>query len=251
MADRTNASLNGFEFGRRQPLRDPREVNTRDSGWAQAFPTNSNANSHSISRVNLFSPNDRTLDVNAQSSNFNISGSNANARPPDINTRGTTANSWSSNVNIRNSHTNIGTHSINTTNLFTNVRYGQPPALPSSASSQRIFRRQGVQTLPANILNQCRPTTGRRNSPQLDPTYRQMTISAGADLLTYCTIRTQLNQAQVVSLSDVAGSLQEAALLALGEYVDEEGRDVLDATLGKEVADGVREFWGEECIADF
>ena len=75
-------------------------------------------------------------------------------------------------------------------------------------------------------------------------------INAGMDLLPFCTTKGQLDGEQIIALSDVAGSLREVVLLALGEPLAEDGGDVLAEALGQEGAEGVREFFAEEWVAD-
>lgn len=75
-------------------------------------------------------------------------------------------------------------------------------------------------------------------------------VSAGLDLVPYCTTRAKLNREEVLNLSDLAGGLNDLVILAVGGYVNEEGTDVLDGALGKEVADGIRAFWAEEFLIE-
>ncbi|KAF2806651.1 uncharacterized protein BDZ99DRAFT_347930, partial [Mytilinidion resinicola] len=69
-------------------------------------------------------------------------------------------------------------------------------------------------------------------------------------LLPYCTKRGVLNEADITNLAEVAGSLRELVAMALRGEVDALGRDVLEGAMGVEMAQGVREFWGEEWVVD-
>ena len=89
------------------------------------------------------------------------------------------------------------------------------------------------------------PTIGQ--APSLEQSALPV-VSAGTDLLPNCTTQAKLDRNRVIKLSDIAGSLREVAFLAVGEYKNGEGRDVLDGAVGKECADGIREFWGDEWV---
>ena len=72
--------------------------------------------------------------------------------------------------------------------------------------------------------------------------------SAVTMLLPYCTADTPLNGSQVIAITDVAGSLRELVLLALGaKDGDEECVHRLGSALGSEQAwEGVVEFFSGE-----
>ncbi|KAF2118276.1 hypothetical protein BDV96DRAFT_381400 [Lophiotrema nucula] len=69
-------------------------------------------------------------------------------------------------------------------------------------------------------------------------------------LLPYCTVHTRLTNEQVIAVSDVAGSLKELVMLALGATVDEGQKETLEKAVGVEAADGIMEFFKDEWVAD-
>lgn len=71
-------------------------------------------------------------------------------------------------------------------------------------------------------------------------------MTAIRHLLPYCTVELPLNDAQVIGLSDLAGSLKEVMLLALHARTDERvARDLVSA-VGSEAAMGIVEFFSDE-----
>lgn len=88
-------------------------------------------------------------------------------------------------------------------------------------------------------------------SDAYDP-YGTGPVSAVMDLLPYCTTQTKLlGRAEVISFSDVAGSLREVVLLALRDSgVEDEVMGGLEGALGPDGAKGVREFWRNEWAVD-
>lgn len=72
--------------------------------------------------------------------------------------------------------------------------------------------------------------------------------SAVTTLLPYCTAGAPLNEGQVIAITDIAGSLQELALLALGaKDGDEECQRKLESALGSELAScNVLDFFSDE-----
>ncbi|EUC48756.1 hypothetical protein COCMIDRAFT_33830 [Bipolaris oryzae ATCC 44560] len=67
------------------------------------------------------------------------------------------------------------------------------------------------------------------------------------DLLPYCTTEPPLNEAQVIALSDVVGSLRELVPLALAAAAgDERSVRKLESAVGKRDAVGVVEFFVDE-----
>lgn len=75
-------------------------------------------------------------------------------------------------------------------------------------------------------------------------------VNAALDLLPYCTTQTPLNKEQVVAISDIAGSLKELVMIALGAAEDGTMREVLDRAVGPEVAFGIMEFFYDDWVAD-
>lgn len=72
--------------------------------------------------------------------------------------------------------------------------------------------------------------------------------SAVATLLPYCTADVSLNESQVIAVTDIAGSLKELVLLALGaKDGDEECASKLGDAVGSEQAmAGIVDFFSDE-----
>lgn len=71
--------------------------------------------------------------------------------------------------------------------------------------------------------------------------------SAVHDLLPFCTIGAPLNEAQVIALSDVVGSMKELALLCLcAASGDQRSVSKLANAVGSDVAINIVEFFTEE-----
>jgi hypothetical protein len=133
-----------------------------------------------------------------------------------------------------------------------------PPSFPSTTTTSQHF----AQAAPRNILAQqpCPRTNHAQHQSQLQSHRRQPVanlvsrhqpvqsdISAVAHILPFCTTEPPLRQEDVIALSDVAGSLKELVLLALGAARGD-GVSVrrLEGTVGRGVAEGVVEFFAEE-----
>jgi hypothetical protein len=70
-------------------------------------------------------------------------------------------------------------------------------------------------------------------------------------LLATSTTSTPLTRAQILALSDEAGSLRELVLLALGAGAGEPGCVArLVRAVGEEGAQAVVEFWGDEWVVE-
>ncbi|XP_014556346.1 hypothetical protein COCVIDRAFT_100055, partial [Bipolaris victoriae FI3] len=82
------------------------------------------------------------------------------------------------------------------------------------------------------------------------PPLRQQSHTTGNtvhDLLPYCTTEPLLNEAQVIALSDVVGSLRELVPLALAAAAgDERSLRKLESAVGKRDAVGLVEFFVDE-----
>ncbi|KAF2682713.1 hypothetical protein K458DRAFT_419558 [Lentithecium fluviatile CBS 122367] len=96
-----------------------------------------------------------------------------------------------------------------------------------------------------------RPQTSvppRNPTTTLPPAKQQSRIpkSAISDMLPYCTNGAPLTEAQVIALSDLAGSLKEVMLLALQAKMDERVATDLVRAVGQEAADGIVEFFSDE-----
>ncbi|ORY05682.1 hypothetical protein BCR34DRAFT_590818 [Clohesyomyces aquaticus] len=74
--------------------------------------------------------------------------------------------------------------------------------------------------------------------------------SVATDLLPFCVTGMQLNSEEVIGLSDIAGSLKEVVLLALGASVDSDTRSTIEKAVGSDAAERVILFWGEEWVAE-
>ncbi|KAF2468254.1 uncharacterized protein BDR25DRAFT_316369 [Lindgomyces ingoldianus] len=93
------------------------------------------------------------------------------------------------------------------------------------------------------------PETQRERS-RTPRTQCQVTATAVMDLLPFCTSQTQLDNELLIRLSDVAGSLKEIVLLALGGAIDSCMRSTLERAVGPDVSAGIIEFWSDEWVAD-
>lgn len=90
-----------------------------------------------------------------------------------------------------------------------------------------------------------------RNTPSMPPPplrqQAQVTGNAVRDLLPYCTTEPPLDEAQVIALSDVVGSLRELVLLALAAASgDVSSIDKLEGALGERAAANIFEFFVDE-----
>ncbi|KAF1830331.1 hypothetical protein BDW02DRAFT_601774 [Decorospora gaudefroyi] len=106
---------------------------------------------------------------------------------------------------------------------------------PRQSLSQHLHQHQGQPS---------------RNVPSAPPPPRPQTRGPGnvaSDLLPYCTIGPPLNEAQVVALSDVVGSLSELVVLALrAASGDANCVDRLEDAVGQVAAANIAEFFAEE-----
>ena len=104
---------------------------------------------------------------------------------------------------------------------------------------------QHYQQVPGRQIPQVRGTA----APHVPPKQQQAAATnAVTTLLPYCTVDIPLNESQVIALSDVAGSLQELVLLALGaKDSDEECTSRLEGALGSQQAvSSVLDFFSDE-----
>ncbi|KAI8939912.1 hypothetical protein NX059_003641 [Plenodomus lindquistii] len=75
--------------------------------------------------------------------------------------------------------------------------------------------------------------------------------NAVSDLLPYCTMGPPLNEAQVIALSDAAGSLRELVLLSLGAFAgDPSCVRRLEGAVGRQAAGNIAEFFMDEWEID-
>lgn len=146
------------------------------------------------------------------------------------------------------------------------------PAAPAIVSNDQESMQHGArravqvtvrEILPGEVtqaeIGFGRPSQSHAVRPAMRPAshayapYSACPVSAVMDLLPYCTTQTKpLSRAEVIGLSDVAGSLREVVLLALrgGGGVENEEMGGLDGVLGPDRANGVMEFWGDEWVVD-
>jgi hypothetical protein len=87
-----------------------------------------------------------------------------------------------------------------------------------------------------------------RNSTQIDSRQnRETPRSAVTDVLPYCTTEPPLTQEQVITLSDVAGSVKELVLLALTAAAgDRVSTERINAALGQNTANNIIDFFLDE-----
>jgi hypothetical protein len=95
-----------------------------------------------------------------------------------------------------------------------------------------------------------RPLFQHQNAPSAPPPPRQPTRATGnvvRDLLPYCTLEPPLNEAQVIALSDVVGSLRELVLLALSGATGDRGSvEKLEGAVGQQAARNIMDFFVDE-----
>lgn len=92
-----------------------------------------------------------------------------------------------------------------------------------------------------------RPTTAQRPSTS-HPCVPRLSVTT---LLPYCTTGPPLSEAQVIAISDIAGSLQELVQLALGAVAgDAECVRTLENTVGGQAAAHIAEFFMDEWELD-
>jgi hypothetical protein len=71
--------------------------------------------------------------------------------------------------------------------------------------------------------------------------------SAATDILPYCTTEPPLRQEEVIALSDVAGSVKELVLLALGVAAgDVACAEKMEGAVGTDITGNIVEFFAEE-----
>ncbi|KAF2846843.1 hypothetical protein T440DRAFT_220490 [Plenodomus tracheiphilus IPT5] len=103
---------------------------------------------------------------------------------------------------------------------------------------------------PAGLTQQ-HPTRPQHHTHPPPRLQARATQSAANDLLPYCTMTPPLDEAQVIALSDVAGSLREVVLLALGALSgDPNCIQILHNAVGEQAASGIAEFFMEEWELD-
>ncbi|KAF2026485.1 hypothetical protein EK21DRAFT_25948, partial [Setomelanomma holmii] len=79
----------------------------------------------------------------------------------------------------------------------------------------------------------------------------RMAENAVTDLVPFCTTGPPLNQEQVIALSDVAGSLKELMLLALGAAANDTGCvNKVECAIGRAKAFDIVQFFAEEWEID-
>lgn len=123
---------------------------------------------------------------------------------------------------------------------------------PYNKSRESMAGRTNIQLLGAGHHHSSHVQREHQNNTQIVP--RQQTRpaqNAVRDLLPYCTMMPPLNQAQVIALSDVAGSLKELAFLALGAVAgDPNCVRTLEGAVGEHTAGSIAEFFMDEWEMD-
>ncbi|CAE7001677.1 hypothetical protein PTNB85_09125 [Pyrenophora teres f. teres] len=94
-----------------------------------------------------------------------------------------------------------------------------------------------------------------RHGPSVPPPPRQQThtttTSTVRDLLPYCTTEPPLDEAQVIALSDVVGSLKELVLLSLcATSGDVSSMEKLEGAVGQQTAANITDFFADEWEID-
>ena len=110
---------------------------------------------------------------------------------------------------------------------------------------QHHQQQQHHQQVPSRHIPQVRGTA----APHVPPKQQQAAATnAVTTLLPYCTADIPLNEGQVIALTDVAGSLKELVLLALGaKDGDNECTSRLEGALGSQQAvSSVLDFFSDE-----
>lgn len=109
------------------------------------------------------------------------------------------------------------------------------------SSTQLCFRQQHQARIP-------RPSHNVPSVPAPLPRQPVRPIANVVnDLLPYCTREPPLNEAQVIALSDVVGSLRELVILALGAASGAAGcMEKLEGAVGPQVAGNIVEFFADE-----
>ncbi|KAH9879312.1 hypothetical protein J1614_002751 [Plenodomus biglobosus] len=123
---------------------------------------------------------------------------------------------------------------------------------PYDKPRQSMAGRANIQLLGPGHYHSGHVQMEHQNSTQIVPRQQARPAQdAVSDLLPYCTMMPPLNQAQVIALSDVAGSLKELALLALGAVTgDPHCVRKLEGAVGEHTAGSIAEFFMDEWEMD-
>ncbi|PVH98592.1 hypothetical protein DM02DRAFT_43530 [Periconia macrospinosa] len=108
-------------------------------------------------------------------------------------------------------------------------------AIPVSPVAANI----GSHNISEKSARPTRPTASSRPAPPVQK-------SAVRDLLPFCTSTLPLGEAQVVNLSDMAGSLKEVMLIAMQAAMDDDVMAHLQSAVGEEAAEGIVNFFSDE-----
>jgi hypothetical protein len=139
---------------------------------------------------------------------------------------------------------------------FTEPTTTSPTSTPSPTTSSNVVQLDGPNDPRTNSKPAIVNTIGAAQGPAKAGFRPRATsqakpaMNAATDLLPYCIADTCMSQDQVIALSDVAGSIKDLALLALGAAVDKRARSILEHAVGPEAATSIIEFFNDEIVAD-
>ncbi|KAH7086765.1 hypothetical protein FB567DRAFT_526179 [Paraphoma chrysanthemicola] len=121
------------------------------------------------------------------------------------------------------------------------------PAVHSISTPKHTYAQHTLRNVPAT-----QPQQNLRRQHQIPlstNTHAQARTSENAvtDLLPFCTTGPPLQEEQIIALSDVAGSLKEVMMLALGAAAGDRGCvDKLEGAVGRDAAVRIVDFFGGE-----
>lgn len=130
--------------------------------------------------------------------------------------------------------------------MQTNTRFdNRSPVSQSTRQRQYQQSHHHQPQLHARNMHQSHDAAA---SPAPSKQHKVAAHSAVATLLSHCTVEIPLNQSQVIALTDVAGSMKELVILALGaKDGGEESLGSLKSALGSdEAVAGVVDFFSDE-----
>jgi hypothetical protein len=137
-------------------------------------------------------------------------------------------------------HLDGGADYYRANHITTSSDYAQPSTRPyphQQHTGQSPLRTRNIPIVPSLPLL---PRPSQRQQSQL-------TGSTVRDLLPYCTTEPPLNEAQVIALSDVVGSLRELVPLVLAAASgDVDSVDKLENAVGQRAAANIIEFFVDE-----
>ncbi|KAH7408222.1 hypothetical protein DE146DRAFT_733390 [Phaeosphaeria sp. MPI-PUGE-AT-0046c] len=153
-------------------------------------------------------------------------------------------------------HTPRFPHRENSSPRHVDLRDGSPQV---GGAADQILQAQGAKRVPAPSAlprifsqQQCQHQAPSHRSTQAGcHQHDQEPKNAVTDILPYCTTEPPLTQEQVIALSDVAGSVKELALLALGALAgDRASMETLNAAVESTAANNIIDFFTGEWEVD-